>query len=259
MTRFQSHPDTAQVATTLPTHQQDGRSEDVSGYRLFSAGEAGAAHATAHRMLDQGQIELGHRLLGAWLENHSGAGSEFIHLQWHMAVFEVALGDWDSALARFRKHILPAAATTQDALTDAPALLWRLSLAAPAPVELPWEPMRATALSSMQRSSEPYVELHNLLALAGAGDIESLDRWLQRRAPIARSRSEYLVAQMAVALRAYVAGDHQQAAMVLASVVPFLSEVGGSRAQNQLFEQIERESWRRATNGVSLPVYAEVA
>ena len=33
--------------------------------------------------------------------------------------------------ARFETHILPVATHTYDALTDAPAMLWRLELAAP--------------------------------------------------------------------------------------------------------------------------------
>jgi hypothetical protein len=215
---------------------------DAGGYAIFSAGEAGSAHVMAHRMLDQGLHAAGHRLLGAWLEGRSGAGSEWVHLQWHMAMFELALGDWKGAFARFRKHILPAATTTGEALTDAPSLLWRLSLAATAPVELPWEPVREMALARMRRPSKPFVELHNLLALAGAGDIESLDGWLRGRAPVGRSQSEGLLVRAALALRAYAAGDHRHAAEALASLAPHLSRVGGSRAQNGLFESIRRAS-----------------
>ena len=67
------------------------------------------------------------------------------------------------------------------ALTDAPAMLWRLQLAAPRPVTLAWEPVHATAVHRLTRPSAPYVELHCLLALAGAGDVDGLDRWLHGR------------------------------------------------------------------------------
>ena len=76
------------------------RSHDVSGFGVFSQGDAGQAHVAAHRMLDEGRHELGHRLLGAWLEGRSGSGSDWTHLQWHMAVFELAVGQWDAAFAR---------------------------------------------------------------------------------------------------------------------------------------------------------------
>ena len=254
----QSYRETAQVAI-LPITVQAERRRDVSGFALFSAGEAGSAHVMAHRMLDHDRYDLGHQRLGSWLNGRSGAGSNWVHLQWHMAVFELALGYWEAAFARFQEHILPVVATTEDALTDAPALLWRLSLAARVPVELPWEPVRMTALARMRRPSTPYIEVHNLLALAGAGDLTSLDRWLQRQPPAARSRSEVLVGRMAVALRAYTAGDYGQATTVLANVVPYIAEVGGSRAQNQLFKQLEQASRRKAAASNSLSPYLKVA
>lgn len=213
---------------------------DSSGYTVFSAGDAGAAHVMAHRMFDDDQIELGHQLLGEFLRTHSGSGSDWVHLHFHMAVFELAMNDWDAAYARFMKEILPVAADTEEALTDAPALLWRLAMTARGPAELPWQDLRNTALRRMQRPSEPFVELHNLLALAGAGDRASIDRWLESRTGVQPSRRQQLVRQMAVALRACVSGAYEYAAAVLRRVVPQLSEVGGSRAQNELFRQIEQ-------------------
>jgi len=220
--------------------------QDSSGYTVFSAGDAGAAHVMAHQMLDEDQIQLGHQLLGEFLESHSGSGSDWIHLYFHMAIFELAMGDWDASYARFVNEILPAATTTQEALTDAPALLWRLALTAPEAIELPWKALRKTAIASMQRSNEPFIELHNLLALAGAGDLASLDRWLESRPAYGLSRRDRLVGQMAVALRAFVNGSYEYAAITMQRTVPQLPKVGGSRAQNQLFQQMEQMSWDRA-------------
>ena len=244
----------------IPSTTSHGeRCRDVSGFVLFSTGAGGSAHVMAHRMLDQQRYEAGHELLGACLERRTGIGSDWVHLQWHMAVFELALNHWDAAFTRFREQILPTAGTTEMALIDAPALLWRLSLAASGPAELPWQPLRLTALARMRRPNSPYVELHNLLALAGAGDLVNLDQWLQRQESRARSRSEALVSRMAVALRAYAAGDFDLAATVLTNVVPYIAEVGGSRAQNQLFTQLMRAAHRRACASDSLPSYLKVA
>jgi hypothetical protein len=176
-----------------------------------------------------------------------------------MAVFELALGDWNAAYARFMDEMLPAAATTEDALTDAPALLWRLALAAPGPVELPWQPLRRTALRCLQRPSEPFVDLHNLLALAGAGDIVSIERWLETRPGTGNSSADRLVQQTAVALQAYATRTYQQAATLLRSLVPQLPKVGGSRAQNQLFLALEHSSWRHASDAGLEPLYAHAA
>lgn len=221
------------------------RNRDVSGFAVFSHGDAGEAHVMAHRLLDGGRHELGHRQLGTWLESHDGSGSDWTHLQWHMAIFEIAVGEWEAALNRFETHILPTATHSYDALTDAPAMLWRLQLAAPRPTNLAWDPVRATAMSRLTRPSTGYVELHCLLALAGAGDVGGLDQWLHERRPTEDPRAK-LLAQMGVGLRAFAAQDYELAATVLTSAATHTSTLGGSHAQNRLFEDIAEAAWRRA-------------
>lgn len=240
------------IAQARPVH-------DVSGYTIFSSGDAGDAHVMAHRMLDENRIELGHQLLGEWLQKHSGSGSDWIHLHFHMAIFELVMGDWHGAYKRFMNEILPAATASEEALTDAPALLWRLALTFPGDIELPWEALRNTALNRMQRPSDPFVELHNLLALAGARDVASIDEWLKLRPTRWLSRKERLVKQMALSLRAYAAGSYRQAATQMHRVVPKLSQVGGSRAQNLLFRQLEQWCWDKVGNRRTDRLYPQVA
>jgi hypothetical protein len=211
---------------------------DASEFEIFSTGETGAAHEMAHRMLDQDRFVDGYRLLGAWLKGRSGTGSEWVHLQFHMAIFELVVGDWESAHTRFLNQVLPTASTSEDALTDAPQLLWRLALAAPRPVKLSWGPLRQTAIRRMRRPSPPYVQLHNLLALAGAGDFESMNRYISSQKSFECSASTHIVYEMALALSAFVTRQNRYAADILARVVPRIGEIGGSKAQNQLFEQI---------------------
>jgi hypothetical protein len=232
---------------------------DASGYRIFSADEAGSAHVMAHRMLDENRLVEGHRLLGDWLRGRTGAGSEWVHLQFHMAVFEIAAGDWDAAHERYQEQVLPVAATSENAITDAPQLLWRLALAAPRETHLSWEPLRRTALARMQRPDDPYIELHNLLVLAGAGDLEGLVRWAQSR-PARESTQQWLiVGRAASALVAYASKSYRQAAKIFSDLVPRIAEVGGSKAQNQLFEQIAFSSWLRSVPARSSVPLAQAA
>ena len=232
---------------------------DSSGYAMFSTGEKGDIHVIAHQMLDSGRNKLGQQLLGAWLDDHSDIGSEWTHLQWHMAVFDLSLGKWHAALARFQKQILPVVVTSFDALTDAPALLWRLSLAVDAPVALPWKPVHLRALASMKQPRSAFVEIHNLLALAGARDFDSLERWLQERRFSASSRTETIVFRIATALRSFIAGSYEVAATTIESVMPHLAEIGGSRAQNDLFRQLRESAYRRASTNNSLKHEQKVA
>jgi len=226
------------------------RTHDVSGFGVFSHGDAGQAHVMAHRALDEGRYELGHRLLGTWLEGREGSGSDWTHLQWHMAIFEIAVGKWEAAQKRFERQILPVATNTYDALTDAPAMLWRLELAAPGPVALAWEPVRATAARRLAHPSSPYVELHCLLALAGAGDVEGLDQWLHQRRVTQDAQAKILV-QMATGLRAFATQDYELSSVVLSAAVPKVSKLGGSHAQNQLFNQIADLSWTQTQTTTS--------
>jgi hypothetical protein len=213
------------------------RRHDRSGFAVFSLGDAGEAHVMAHRMLDEGRHELGHRLLGRWLSLHSGSGSDWTHLQWHMAVFEIAVGNWEVARARFEAEILPIAAGSFDALTDAPALLWRLWLSAPRRATLAWKPVAETARRALADQRDPYVELHSLLALAGVGDVETIDKWFSSQS-LGRVRESQLLMQMATGLRALAAGHLEHAAQLLAATASSMTELGGSHAQNELFPEL---------------------
>jgi hypothetical protein len=220
---------------------------DASGYVIFSNGDLGTAHVLAHRMVDTGQYELGRQLLGGWLDGHTGSGSQWVHLQFHMAIFELATGHWQAAHRRYLEHVLPTAESSEDALTDAPALLWRLALSASEGTKLEWEPLRQTALLRMRRPSDPFTELHNLLALAGAGDLESLDTY--SKSCTGDSIRMHLVCKLATALSAYIKGHYRHAADRLWRLLPQIPEIGGSRAQIQLFEQMSAASWRKAAAG----------
>lgn len=218
--------------------EQQERASDISGYRIYSDGDLGEAHIMAHQMLDQGRIAEGHQWLGEWLKGRTGEGSKWVHLQFHMAVFEIEVGEWHAAFNRFRTHVLPVAARSAEALTDGPQLLWRLTLSAPNDVELPWEPVHRTALAQMNRQADIYVELHNMLALAGSGDYQTLYDWAWAQRDTRVTRRKLFIHRFVIALMAYIEGRHQQALTIFSGLVPRMAEMGGSQAQNDLFDMI---------------------
>jgi hypothetical protein len=208
----------------------------ASEFQVFSRGEVGRMHVLAHQLTDERRYELGHRFLGDWLDGRKEADSDHVHMHWHMGVFELALGQWTDAYARFNEFIFPAV-DRGEAATDAPAMLWRLRLDAPRPASLPWEALRKYALESLEAEADDFVVLHDLLALAGAGDVPSLDRWLHAHSPKG-SESARLLPQLGEGLRAFANEDFGVAAEVLRASMPRLSDVGGSDPQRQLFQQI---------------------
>ncbi|MGD8839883.1 MAG: hypothetical protein PVI70_09810 [Gammaproteobacteria bacterium] len=232
-TLVSNHP-APQTRTGHPATQV----RDASGYRIFSHGEMGEAHAFAHRMFDSGHIRAGRHGLETRLAGKRGQGSEWLHLQFHLALFELESGDWQRAHARFEAEILPAASSGAEALTDAPGLLWRLAIAAPGPVVLPWRPLWRTALANLHRVDKPFVQLHNLLAIAGAGDVSAIERWLESASATAMSPGEQRLQQFAPALKALATRSWRQAGILLQELAREVPGIGGSRAQNGLFEQL---------------------
>ncbi len=156
-----------------------------------------------------------------------------------MMVFEIATGRWNEARNRFDAHLLPAV-PAGDALTDGPAGLWRLALAASGSVELPWDVARKIALAHLDEPRDHYTTLHHLLALAGAGDGDAIARWLGRHS-VREARDETLHA-LGVALHALTRGELSLARRAFRAGLPQVSSLGGSRAQNELFVNLARRT-----------------
>jgi hypothetical protein len=252
-------PLTLLPANTNPEEASAVNACDLSGYEIFSHGPSGEAHALAHRLTDTARWHLGRQLLGEWLDTHKGRGSDWVHLQFHMAIFELALGEWDCAHRRFRSEVLPTAASTAEALTDAPALLWRLALSAPEPVMLPWAPIRWAALAHMHDTPDPFVQLHHLLALAGANDTSGIALWLRRHPRFASTKEQRTLERFALAMSALSSGAFLRAADLLHGVLPDLPEVGGSHAQNQVFGQLADWAVRQAGSAEPMSVHGQAA
>ena len=111
----------------------------------------------------------------------------------------------------------------------------------------------------MKQPRSAFVEIHNLLALAGARDFDNLERWLQERRFSACSRTETIVFRIATALRSLIAGRYEVATTIFESVLPHLAEIGGSHAQNDLFRQLRESAYRQASRNDSLTHEQKVA
>jgi hypothetical protein len=75
-----------------PVLALSGSARDASGSSIFSVGNVGEAHVMAHRLFDEGRSQLGRAWLGRWLTHHTGPDSDWIHLELHMALFELVTG-----------------------------------------------------------------------------------------------------------------------------------------------------------------------
>jgi hypothetical protein len=153
-------------------------------------------------------------------------------------VFALETGRVKEARERYRRAILPAVPRGQ-ALTDAPSLLWRLFLGGAVIEESDWAPVRDAALARVgDRASDPYLELHHLLALAAGRELGVLDRWLDAAVKAAHSPRRRSLLRLAWALRTFANRDYRAAAKLLDEAPSLVSLLGGSAAQNRLFARI---------------------
>lgn len=102
---------------------------------------------------------------------------------------------------------------------------------------------------ALQRPSSPFVSAHNVLALAGAGDTESLDKWIEHKTRTTVLRAEAPVIRIARGLRSYISGRYAHAAHELHGIAAQFSKVGGSRAQNELFTKLHEAASFEASSG----------
>lgn len=216
---------------------------DASGFAVFSQGDAGRAHVAAHRALDSGQLASGYHELAAWLGERPAHTSQLVHLHWHLLVFEIAVGRVAAAQRRLERHLLPAV-VFREAATDAPAALWRLRVAGSEPKAASWHKCAAYARAGLRREASPFVRLHHLLALAGAGDHGTLCAWLRARPAEERVGAHHTYA---LGLEAMARADLGRAADLLGRAAPMLARsCGGSQAQSALFCLVAQYAWQKS-------------
>jgi tetratricopeptide (TPR) repeat protein len=200
-----------------------------------------AVHAVAHVMEMQGRVADGI----AWLsDTETGwAGCNFFahHVWWHKALFFMAGGDTDSALALYDQHVRDDFSDVIYDIHDAASLLWRLELAG-IDVGLRWDEMADKVAARIDDHNDNFTDAHFMMCLAGGGRqgaakdmITSMHSYAATRkgtvAPIMRD----VGIAACQGLAAYRAGDHHRAVDMLLPIRYEIYRIGGSHAQRDLF------------------------
>ena len=209
------------------------------GHTIFSDKRSGHLHRIAHHASDHDLPEWGLEALGKPLAENEVLDSRWLHLHFHMARFEIDTGRWEAALQRFRRFYIPAILRGSDVLTDAPALLWWVTLSTPYPVELPWGVVHSMALRAVHQPLDPFVRMHQLLAFAGAKDARALKACIARLTTTA-TVADRTLRSTATALLALAEGAWRPAADRITRLMPEILSLGGSHAQQSLFTALWR-------------------
>ncbi|MEO6511106.1 MAG: hypothetical protein ABIO16_08960 [Nocardioides sp.] len=201
---------------------------------LDPSGFAGG-HPLSHVYFESGDHAGGLAWLDPWLATTDPESTFKGHLVWHGALHALALGDGESALARYPDC---GGSDAGGMLVDGPSLLWRCQLLGHVPSGSdPLDPPVSTlALPFMDGVPFTFVGVHAALALATAGDADGLRQLAHNARGFDVPGAADILPGLASGLAAYVEGDHARAADLLLPLERRLWEVGGSRAQREVFE-----------------------
>jgi tetratricopeptide (TPR) repeat protein len=214
--------------------------EETAGAALeLEPADARAHHVMAHVFEMTDRPAAGVR----WMGRHSQRwGEETVvatHCWWHLALFHLAQGRMDGALAIYDQRVRASRSTAIADLIDASALLWRVQLAGGdagarwAELAGAWEPRIEEGFCSFN-------DLHAMLAFVGARDwdrAQRLERTLAGRQSLATrhgATTREIGLPACRALMAYGRGDDARALTLLASLPAIAHRFGGSHAQRDV-------------------------
>ena len=206
--------------------------------------EPWAQHALAHVMLTEGRFAEGREFMRAASAQWSGLNSFMeTHNWWHLALFEIELGELDAALALYDRQVWGVDKSYSQDQVGAVSLLARLELAGADPGPR-WAELAGYLAARRADHVDPFLSLQYLLGLARAGRPEARDLldhlrvWAPGAPADGRACWQQVALPAAAGLMAHARGDFEAAIAGLGQVLPRLQEIGGSHAQRDLFEQL---------------------
>jgi pentatricopeptide repeat protein len=204
-------------------------------------GNAHGAHIKAHVLYEQGEDRAALDYLDSWLPAYPRDGLMHCHISWHVALFNLILGDADRAWRIYRNQVHPAGAwgPALNVATDAPAFLWRAELAGHDRRGSDWKEVHDYAHKSFPRAGIAFVDVHRALTAVAVDDAEAIAKVvkeLEERAATGRSPAGDVVPRLASGLAAYGRGDWPAAIAALEAALAGTVRIGGSRAQRDLIE-----------------------
>jgi tetratricopeptide (TPR) repeat protein len=209
-----------------------------------------AHHAVAHVHEMRGEAAQGIR----WAEERRAywddGSAVAVHNWWHVALFQLALGQRAGALAIYDARIRPAFGRALSVLIDASALLWRIELSGGSTGGR-WGELAERWAPHAQDAYCAFSDLHAMMAFAAAGRRASADALLaaQRRRILGGGINETMTRVVGLpacrALRAFGEGRYREAAALLAALPLRAHRLGGSRAQQGVIALTLDEAARR--------------
>jgi hypothetical protein len=229
----------------------------------FDPRHTGAIHVLAHVLEMEGRKREGLAFLdrteSAWVHDTGYS----VHLAWHRALFHLDADKPDRALAAYDSEIENAREQDMNSLSDASALLWRLSLRNVA-IGDRWRSLADRWALQPLAGARPFYVMHAIMAFAAAGRGAAAE-WafgaLPRAGEAEASKillEDTLAQPLCLALLAFVAGAYQACVEGLDRVRHLSDHCGGSLAQCDLVQLTFIEAAMRDGNvGLARALAAE--
>jgi hypothetical protein len=218
------------------------RAEDTGRRALqLEARDPWSVHAVAHVMEMQGRTADGID----WLTGRSGdwsPGNGFaFHNWWHLALFQLELGDHARALDIHDRLLRPRPTQIAYENVDASALLWRLHLRG-VDVGDRWRALARDWEPAVDDGYYAFNDVHAVMAFIGAGRTDLVERALAtlgRQAAAGAPGGNGMMSRevglpLARGLLAFSRGDHEACIRELSAVRVHAHRFGGSHAQRDV-------------------------
>jgi tetratricopeptide (TPR) repeat protein len=221
-----------------------------------------AQHALSHLLIRQGRVAEGLARLESFLPLLATCGRPIhCHDAWHLALLHLEQLDVAAAMRVFRTHIWGITPDFVVEQLDAIALLWRIEMAA-GPMDAQWPSIAEHIAPRALETFMPFMNAHYVYALARAGRTDVVEAALagvraRSAADDEEAKRVWAPVGRAVieAAAAFGAGDRARAAALLDPVMPMMTSIGGSDAQDDLFRQTYLRSLQAAGRHVDAAAY----
>jgi tetratricopeptide (TPR) repeat protein len=202
---------------------------------------AHCAHGVAHVSYESGDASWGRDFLASWLATYPHEGAFNGHLSWHLALIELAAGNWTRAQQLYRDAVVPDRhpGGPQQKVWDGVAFLWRSELAGQPRDAAAWRTLYDYASSALPRPGAGLADLHVMVAnavLSDDGAVDARTRQIEESARAGRYPSGSYVPELARGFVAFERGDYAAAIAALAPLAGQSERIGGSRAQHDLID-----------------------
>jgi tetratricopeptide (TPR) repeat protein len=203
---------------------------------------AHGAHQRAHGFFEAGDSKGGAAFIETWLPGYPRAGHLHCHLCWHLALFELAHGNSERALAVYQDAIRPGVALSAPmlSLADSASFLWRWRVYGVEPdLDDQWAEVADHARRHFPQAGLAFADVHAGLAEAATGDAAAVHERTDGLLALARARRlppGGVAPALCAAVGAFAKGDYQAAAQGLEAALADLPRIGGSHAQREVFE-----------------------